>query len=194
MEKWSINQNWNFFKISSDNIEQIIHTTALGENVDLPHTWYHEDEEPPYRGGVFYTKTIKKEAGWNHVYIDIPAADQYAKIWVNGCYAGEHKGGYSGFRVEVPSRAMEEEFLTLQIYVSNALREDISPLAGDFTIYGGLYRGINLMVSGDIHFDYLYYGTDKKKLFRQYYGGGSIRCAACARGIGVFDLYWPIFV
>ena len=55
---------------------------------------------------------------------------------------------------------MNQDELELELFVDNGITEDVSPLAGDFTVMGGLYRDVSLLVCGEIHFDYTYYGTD----------------------------------
>ncbi|OON86699.1 hypothetical protein BXO88_06820 [Oribacterium sp. C9] len=170
MHKISFNEGWIFRKIPDGNIRDLGAYVCGDENsgnlceadaesVDLPHTWYCDDE--PYRGLVLYTKTIRIKSGWRHVFIDIPGADQHAVVYAGDRRLCEHKGAYAAFRCEIPEDMLHEDMeIDISIFLSNVLNEGISPLTGDFTIFGGLYRGVNLLVTeSDSYFDPTYYGT-----------------------------------
>lgn len=177
MHKISINEGWMFRKIPDGNIRDL-HAYICGEenvkdshgscvsdtersevSVNLPHTWYSDDN--PYRGLVLYRKNIRVKAGWKHVFIDIPGADRHAVVYAGNRRLCEHKGAYAAFRCEIPEDMLrEDEDIDIRIFLSNAPDEEISPLTGDFTIFGGLYRGVNLLVTeSDSYFDPTYYGT-----------------------------------
>ena len=46
----------------------------------------------------------------------------------------------------------------LVVACSNERKESVYPQSADFTFYGGLYRGVNLISVPDAHFDLEYYG------------------------------------
>lgn len=159
MHKIAINDTWKFKKLAGDISD--IPCGALNEsdfeNIDLPHTWH---KEGAYRGLTLYTKTIATKSSWKHAFIDIPGADQHAVVLVNGTKVAEHKGAYSAFRARIPENMLGQD-VRIDIYLTNKLDDEISPLTGDFTIFGGLYRGMNLLVTEkDTYFDPTYYGTD----------------------------------
>lgn len=164
MERIDLNRSWQFCKLPGWNIDDLPAPEAgeTAETVDLPHTWYDDDAEESYRGLTLYRKelTIAPEWRGKALYLDIPGADNHAKVCLNGTLAMEHKGGYSRFCVPVPAAAQEGETLDIQIWLTNAVCDDISPLFGDFTIFGGLYRGVSLLVEEPVHFDVCWYGTD----------------------------------
>lgn len=162
MKQYSLNQAWEFQKLPKGNIECPCAPDAVGTIIDLPHTWYDDEAESAYRGLTLYHKQLEILPEWQKkkLFLDIPGADNHALIFLNDRFVIEHKGGYSAFRVEVPDELCRQDTLDIKIYLSNAVCEDISPLAGDFTIFGGLYRGVNLLVAESTHFDVCYYGTD----------------------------------
>ncbi len=136
-------------------------TDTVGQLIDLPHTWYDDGADSAYRGLTLYHKQLAIRPEWcgKTLFLDIPGADNHAKVYLDDQFAAEHKGGYSAFRVGIPTKT-ECDLIDIKIYLSNAVCEDISPLSGDFTIFGGLYRGVNLLVGESTHFDVCYYGTD----------------------------------
>ena len=165
MEKISLNTGWQFEKLPGRSIMDIGagHTVMCDQGrgcyVDLPHTWYQDDDQ--YRGLTVYKKTIyiSKYQG-KRVFLDIEGAGHTVRAFASGIDLGIHKGGYSRVRFAVPKACMNQDELELELFVDNGITEDVSPLAGDFTVMGGLYRDVSLLVCGEIHFDYTYYGTD----------------------------------
>ncbi len=159
-----INSDWEFQKLYQTDLDKICSMEEISfdrtafERVDLPHTWY--SEENPYKGTAVYRKKIKldyKEG--NHVFLNFQAADRWCKVFVNQHYAGEHKGGYSAFTFPITQYCKHGEENELDIFLDNRSWDEISPLTGDFTVFGGLYRGISLIITENVCFDRSYYGT-----------------------------------
>ena len=126
--------------------------------VTLPHTWYRDED--PYRGLVLYQKIIQIDPDWKHVFVDIPGADQHAVVLADDRKIGEHRGAYGAFHCEIPEELLCNKEVKLRIFLTNVHDEGISPLTGDFTVFGGLYRGVNLLVTEhESFFDPTYYGT-----------------------------------
>ena len=61
-----------------------------------------------------------------------------------------HEGGYSTFRVKLENL---KENNTLVVSVDNSDNDRVYPQKADFTFYGGLYRGVNLIVVPASHFE-----------------------------------------
>jgi beta-galactosidase len=157
MNKLSFNNGWEFTKVNSMSMDSSLEKSEI---VNLPHTWYSNDNY--YRGMAKYSKKLLINDNWKNVFIDVEAADQHAYVYVDNVLLTEHKGGYSAFRCQIPEGIYKgKKELEVSIYVTNALDKTISPLVGDFTIFGGLYRGVNILYTEhDSYFDPCYYGTD----------------------------------
>lgn len=157
----NLNENWKFIK------EDAGLPQTLPENwqtINLPHTWNavdgHDGNGSYYRGTCWYAKTFDApvqplEGG--RIYVDIPAAGQQATVYVNGKTIVYHEGGYSTFRADITDVCKEKDNL-LVIECSNEHKESVYPQSADFTFYGGLYRGVNLISVPSAHFDLDYYG------------------------------------
>ena len=154
MNKLSLNEGWEFSKLPSGDSSN----SSMSVEVTLPHTWYEDEDQ--YRGLAVYRKLLIVSEQWQKVFLEFEGADQHCRVFANDILIGEHKGAYSRFRVELPDCVMSEDEVRLEVYVSNAENQTISPIFGDFTIFGGLYRNVNLLITGKEHFDYLYYGTN----------------------------------
>ncbi len=135
------------------------------QTVCLPHSWNAvdgQDGNGSYdRGCYWYAKTFatpKQPLGGGRVYVEILAAGQQATVYVNGQKVTYHEGGYSTFRADVTDLCKDGEDNLLVIACSNELKDSVYPQSADFTFYGGLYRGVNLISVPDAHFDLDYYG------------------------------------
>ncbi len=155
------------------------------QRVDLPHTWNavegHDGKGEYYRGKCWYVKsfeTPRQPLAGGRVYVEILAAGQQAAVYVNGTEAAYHEGGYSIFRADITDFCREEGENLLAIACSNENKSSVYPQAADFTFYGGLYRGVNLISVPDAHFDL------------DYYGGPGLQVTAkpCEDGGAFFDL------
>ena len=135
------------------------------EPVTLPHTWNAVDgcdgKGAYYRGECYYKKTFDapchKEG--DRICLDILALSLCVKVFINGREAGSHEGGYSSFVVDITDYLNSEDSNELIITADNSEHSNIYPQMADFTFYGGLYRGINLLILSAVHFDAGYHGA-----------------------------------
>lgn len=175
MKRCSLNEGWLFRRLPDQTIEQTIPFTLPRdgyEAVALPHTWYSDDDQ--YRGLTVYRRTLRWEGA--RAFLSFEGADQRCRVWVDSMPVAEHRGGYSRFRVPLTRPDSGESEIT--VLLDNRLDETISPHFGDFTVFGGLYRPVELIEAGESCFDYCYYGTD----------GLIVRAALDAAGDGVLRL------
>ncbi len=156
MNRISMNAGWQFVKLPKGIPAE--REDLDWETVSLPHTWYREDD--PYHGLVLYRRKLEVEDGWKNAFLEFEGADQRCRVFVNGREIGEHKGAYARFRFPVPEAALKSGELRIEALLDNRVSADVSPNFGDFTIFGGLYRNVNLLVTSEDHFDYCFYGTD----------------------------------
>ena len=158
----SLNQDWKFIQQDAGLPETL---PADWQTVQLPHTWNAidgQDGNGSYdRGRYWYAKTFetpKQPLPGGKVFVEILAAGQQATVYVNGTEVTYHEGGYSTFRGDITSLCKEEGENLLVIACSNEYKDSVYPQSADFTFYGGLYRGVNLISVPEAHFDLEYYG------------------------------------
>lgn len=153
--KIAINSNWQFFKGEKPQED-----TIEWEWINLPHSWNTEDpfdEEPGYYRGVgWYRKVVHADAfpQKEKTFIYFEAANQHARVFVNGERVGEHKGGYTAFCFDITNRLKEGDNL-LEVRLDNSHDPAVPPLKGDFNFYGGIYRDVYLILTDAIHFEML---------------------------------------
>ena len=157
-----INLNWKFKKLPQHNIQEMKSVDGIclddAISVELPHTWYQDGNG--YQGTVIYQKTLELTyTNHQRVFLNFQAADRFCKVFVNQQYVGEHKGGYSAFSFDITQNCKSGQQNVISVLLDNRSFDHISPLAGDFTIFGGLYRDVFIIMTDQTCFDRSYYGT-----------------------------------
>ena len=92
-------------------------------------------------------------------FLRFEAVSLVAEVFLNGERLGEHHGGFAAFAYEVTGKLITSGENRLEVRVNNARRDDVSPLGGDFTIYGGIYRPVSLIVTGPVNITPLDYAS-----------------------------------
>lgn len=155
------NKDWYFTKENA-GVPSVLPTGW--ERVELPHTWNavdgHDGKGEYFRGVCWYAKEFEKPACMpgSRVYLDVLACALDGRVFVNGKEAGYHEGGYASFAVDITDLLTEGSNL-VAICADNTAQSHIYPQMADFTFYGGLYRGIDMIVAPEVHFDLGFFGA-----------------------------------
>lgn len=141
------NSEWQFYKGDVEG-------AAAGEKVTLPHTFNAQDALPGsamYQGPAWYRKTFTVRPEWKgrRVFVRFEAASLAADVYLNGTKLGRHEGGFAAFCYELTTSLTAGVPNVLAVRVDNK-RGTISPLGGDFTIFGGIYRPVSLIVTNPV--------------------------------------------
>lgn len=130
-------------------------TFARGDNptawqqVDIPHSWNAQDGTTPdyYRGEAAYRCSFDAPTSGrgDRTFIRFEGVSQEATVWLNGKRLGRHQGAFTAFSFEL-TQLLKPRGNELLVEVTNAPDSLIMPLEGDFTIFGGIYRPVSLMV------------------------------------------------
>lgn len=151
----SINDNWKFSE-SNSGIDN------NWENVNIPHTWNKDaySTRNYKRGAHWYKKQlfIPKEKEGKALYLRFEAVNSLADVYINDVPVKTHKGGYGAFVVDITGKVTYGSQNTITVKVDNS-NEDIPPLSGDFTIFGGIYRDVWLITAENQHFSPDDYGS-----------------------------------
>ncbi len=158
----NLNRDWKFIQEDAGLPEELPQEWGT---VDLPHTWNavdgHDGNGSYARGKFWYAKSFStpvQPLSGGKVYVEIPAAGQQATVYVNGSEVIYHEGGYSTFRKDITELCREDGENLLVVACSNENKSSVYPQSADFTFYGGLYRGVNLISVPESHFELEYYG------------------------------------
>ncbi|MFM5905985.1 MAG: glycoside hydrolase family 2 TIM barrel-domain containing protein [Novosphingobium sp.] len=145
------------------------------EKVSVPHTWnrvgnYGETRDPKSdnRQGIgWYRLTMQAPAAekGQRQFLDFAAVGKIARVWVNGQFVGEHRGAYGRFRFDVTDQWKPGQANLIAVEADNSKPEagsptgETLPLAGDFFVYGGLYRQVKLITANEAGISLLDYGS-----------------------------------
>jgi len=143
--------------------------------VGLPHTWQTfettgelhpfikdpSERDDPYwwKGWGYYRKhfSVSELLTDKIVSIEFDGVQKYSRIYLNGEYVGDHKGGYTSFYFDLTPFIRFGEDNLLVVAVNNR-RDDkyrIPPMnAGNWDVYGGIYRDARLVIKNKIHLPY----------------------------------------
>lgn len=153
-DNYPINDSWQFKKI--DGNDDFV-------KVDLPHTFNAHDADDGgsyYVGPAQYNKTFTAPCSKDELlYIDFEGSALRTEVSVNGTKIGRHDGGYTKFRFQIPQDLLKKQN-QLTVDVNNANFEQIAPLGGDFSVFGGIYRPVQLICVNALHFNLDDYGSD----------------------------------
>ncbi|HEX2628973.1 MAG TPA: glycoside hydrolase family 2 TIM barrel-domain containing protein, partial [Chitinophagaceae bacterium] len=159
-EIMGINDGWKFFPQGQAYAETVAFKDDNWQSVSLPHTWnafdVFDDDRTYVRGVSWYRKQLKLDASWKdkQVYVYFEGANQVAHVYVNGYFAGMHKGGYTAFSIDITKYLnwKEGSSNTVAVQVNNAHDPFIPPLNVGYASYGGIYRDAWVIATGKIHF------------------------------------------
>lgn len=146
IDKQTINTDWSFALEGQAPF-----------TIDVPHTWNKDDafsDNGAFRGTAVYSKNIYLNETHNNkcIYLQFDGVNAFADCFVNDQYVGSHKGGYTAFRFDITNVAVQGQN-RIKVIVNNELNPNYPPLDGDFTMFGGIYRDVHLIVANPLHFD-----------------------------------------
>ena len=176
----TINSNWTFNYYPSGKLSEEISNKEFDDSkwsaIAVPHTWqtYETTRElhpyicaaservAPYwwNGWGWYRKsfTISEKLRDKRIIVEFDGVQKYSKVYINGHLLGEHKGGYTSFYFDLTPYISFEQENVLSVAVSNRRDDKFGTIppstAGNFNIYGGIYRDVRLVVTDKIHIPY----------------------------------------
>lgn len=160
-----LDHGWLFTKGDPEGASAPSFDDSGWTGVSVPHTYNAADSgiggakargEPEgeyYRGPAWYRLPFDHvpTPGMRNI-IEFGGATLKADVWLNGRMIGSHRGGYAAFRIDVTD-ALRTGRNLLAVRVDNAKNPEISPLNGDFNVFGGLYRPVRMITVPELHLD-----------------------------------------
>src|SRR3954454_7311716 len=150
----SIDDAWRFIRQDIPAARDTAFDDSAWQPVTLPHTWNNLDGQD---GGADYYRG----PGWYRRHLNIPAADGQRRflrfegaslkteVFVNGKSVGTHNNGFGAFCFEITQDVKPGDTVAA-VRVDNTKFPDVPPLAGDFTVFGGLYRDVHLLTLNNL--------------------------------------------
>jgi beta-galactosidase len=160
--KVNFNQNWKFTKLqetttSDDSFSKPDFNTSSWENVSLPHTTNIEPQvvNDQWQGVAWYRKSfdVPVNPSTKKVFLELEAAMNFSKIWINGMLVSEHHGGYLPVKVDITKYVNKgDNVVAIRLDNTDNKITGPKPLKRlDFNMYGGLYRNAWLHFSEKVY-------------------------------------------
>ena len=190
-----INDQWKFTRSNPVGASMIRFDDSAWEQVTLPHTWNALDGQDGgndyYRGTGWYRKvlTIDDSLRSRRVYLRFEAASLVATVFVNGTEVGTHRGGFAAFCFDITAAVKFGEPTIIAVRVNNARNMEVSPLSGDFTVFGGIYRNVHLLFLNPLSITPLDHGSPGVYLTQKRVGeaNASVEATAMVQNAGERD-------
>ena len=190
-QKQRLTAGWEFIRQDMGSIWEVMRpitgagkpeTVPLWKSVTLPHCFNAEDAVDPdlnyYQGAGWYRTTLQIEQPFpnGRIYLEFEGAGQKSEVYLYTTLIGSHTGGYDEWKVDL-TEAVEQfrhhpEYqsrfggrIPIAIRCDNSRDTEMIPSdMSDFTLYGGLYRYVNLVYTPQVHWEsvHIQATTDEK--------------------------------
>ncbi|MGQ3055238.1 MAG: glycoside hydrolase family 2 TIM barrel-domain containing protein, partial [Roseateles sp.] len=145
---------WRYHLGAAAGAEQTGFDDSGWAAVGLPHSFslpYFQAAGFPVGEG-WYRKALElaQAPAGRRVFLEFEGAFQVADVYVNGQRLATHRGGYTGFSVDV-TPALKAGRNLVAVRVDNRWDPTLAPRAGEHVFSGGLYRDVWLVHTGDVH-------------------------------------------
>lgn len=143
---------WKFVRQDVAGAAAVDFDDSAWPGVNLPHTWNNLDGQtsgaPYYRGIGWYRRHLLVDAqhAGKSLFLKFDGAATVTEVLVNGSPIGTHKGNFAAFCFDATPFLRVGQDNVIAVKVNNARDNDVLPLSGDFTVFGGLYRDVHLLV------------------------------------------------
>ena len=142
-----------------------------GEEVCVPHTWNALDgadgspdgAPPPERGmsisadsylrkAARYSRRLPDPTPGMRQFVRFEAVSRKAEVYVNGSFAGSHAGAFTAFAFEITDLLHPKDNV-IEVVADNRWDVDVAPLSADYTLFGGIYRGVEWIETPQVCID-----------------------------------------
>jgi len=152
--KLNFNADWRFLRGDAAGAAAPGFDDSGWERVGLPHSFSIPYFQSPsfYVGFGWYRKTftLPGQLAGRRLSLEFEGAFQVAEIFVNGLPVGKHRGGYTGFALDITA-AVHSGRNIVAVRVNNNWDPTIAPRAGEHVFSGGLYRAVWLVATDAVH-------------------------------------------
>lgn len=135
----NLNGTWDFgFDDANQGEKEKWYEKFPGElKIEVPFTYETKlsgIQDERRHDNIWYHKTITVDASKltdNRLLIHFEGSDFHTKLWVNGAYAGDHKGGYARFSFDITELVKDgENELTVKVEDSSTFSSPVENSAG----------------------------------------------------------------
>jgi beta-galactosidase len=164
-------EGWSYLRMPLAGPWQVWSDQALApwSNVTIPHCFNAYDgcdpDTPAYRGKGWYRRTLEIDNPYpgGRSLLHFEGAGQSSAVYVGAQLAGQHIGGYDEFVLDITDMAAatpKAKNIQLSVLCDNSPDLERMPAdLSDFTLYGGLYRPVNLVYVPEVSLEMVHIRT-----------------------------------
>ncbi|WP_066633032.1 glycoside hydrolase family 2 TIM barrel-domain containing protein [Labilibacter marinus] len=161
--RYKINSDWKFklleeAEINEEEFSKKSYDDTSWEDVSLPHTAHIEPllVNNQWQGTCWYRKAFEIPSAMQNkqVVIELEAAMNHSKIWINGHKVSIHQGGYLPVVLDISEFVVFGQKNIMAVRLNNTDNAITGPKPMhklDFNMYGGLYRNAWISYKEKIH-------------------------------------------
>lgn len=164
----NLNFDWKYSETFSEDMIKANFDDSAFETVNIPHCNkeipYNYFDEHLYQFVSCYRKNFRLPADafeeGKHIYINFEGAANYSKVYINGKFAGEHKGGYTPFSFDITD-LVNKKTNVVSVVLDSTERPEIPPFGFivDYLCYGGIYREVHLEIRDEKYIEDVFVKT-----------------------------------
>jgi hypothetical protein len=138
----SLDGPWQFVEDTDSDIDNIKSVCWNQQTINVPFTRETSASGIARHSNcnrVFYGLSTAIAAAKNgeRIYLNIGAANNECRIYVNGNFAGSHTGGYTPIRVEITPFLKKSALQRIEVQVDNDIHDKTKPSGKDSWVEGG---------------------------------------------------------
>ena len=164
----NINSNWLFAGGDIPNGQSDTLNESMFEPVCLPHanrmTPHVDIDVRSFQNISWYRRHFSLPASLHgkRFFIEFQGVSQVATVYVNGRFAGEHKGAYTPFTLDITDKVKFDADNVLSVKVDSRKHKEIPPegLSVDYLLFGGIARDVSMIITGPVHIAWLFASRD----------------------------------
>lgn len=171
-----INSQWTFNYFSSEAADKGYESPGFNDSkwpvISIPHTWNsfattgvvipfarpagETGDTYWWTGWGWYRKhfTVGNDYTGYKVFIEFEGIQKYCKVWINGKFLGDHKGGYGSFDFDITGYIKSGGDNLLAVAVSNLQKDEfrIHPLTeGSYNTSCGIFRNVTVVLKDKLY-------------------------------------------
>ena len=153
-ESTLLDSGWKFAPREEYPTGASLDTNSDWQAVAIPHCWGWEEAQQGAtnynrRAGYYKRELDVVPQPRKRYFLRFEAASSVADVYINRHFIGEHRGAFGAFCFEITTNLSADGKNILMVRVDNTPQPDIAPLSGDFAFYGGIYRPVHLIETGE---------------------------------------------
>ncbi len=177
-EVYNVSNDWRLFASAEGSADR-------AKSVSLPYSWSLERNTSVNESSINLLRVLHAPMEWSNrrIFMRFGAVANVADLFVNGEYAGTHRGGATAFTLEITPYLNMGESNVVVLRVSSIPQNDILPTSVEHEVYGGVYRDVELIVTSKSAISPKYFGADALFVTTKSIDNGVVKGEVVARFI-----------